>query len=220
MKTLLFLASLLLASSALATTTSCQSGSMMSYLVSGFACQSGSLTFSRFDYQGTGPTASSITVSPLSAFDNEGFQFQGGWSVSSQNGISNSQEAHISYTVQNVGSLIDTLSLSFGSMVSGTGISRVTEQFCLGSSLDNCPNVDQGLVSVTNPGSGFSNRAFFAGVSSIAVSKDIFVNSGANGAASISHITDTFSSPEPLSFVLLGTGLLGITLMRRRLNRR
>jgi hypothetical protein len=221
MKTHLFLASLLLASSALATTTSsCQTGSMMSYLVSGFGCQSGSLTFSGFDYRGTGPSASSITVSPLSVFDNEGFQFQGGWSVSSQNGISNSQEAHISYTVQHVGSLIDTLSLSFGSSVTGTGIASVTEQFCLGYSLDNCPHVNQGLVEVTNPGSGFSNRAFFAGVSSIAVSKDILLISGTNGAASISHVTDTFSSPEPLSFVLLGTGLLGIGLMRRRLNRR
>jgi hypothetical protein len=219
MKTLLIFASLLLTSSvALATTSGCQNGALSSYLVSGFACQSGSLTFSGFDYRGVG--ASSVTVSPISAFDNEGFQFVGAWSAYSQNGVSNSQEAQISYTVQHVGSLIDTLSLSFGSSVYGTGFASVTEQFCLGYSLSGCPHLDQGSVAVTNPGSGFTNQAFFAGVSSIALSKNIYVSSGSNGFASISHVTDTFSSPEPLSFVLLGTGLLGITLMRRRLNRR
>jgi len=216
----LFFASLLLASSALASTTTCQSGSLSSYLVPGFSCQSGSLIFTDFDYRGTGQDAGGILVAPLADFDNEGFKFTGQWNAISHNGVSSSEDSVIQYTVQHVGGLIDTLSLSFGSSVTGTGVASVSEQFCLGASLNTCPQVSQGSVGVTNPGAGFSNKAFFAGVSSISVSKDIKVTSGSNGTASISNVTDTFSSPEPLSFVLLGTGLLGITLMSRRLNRR
>ena len=222
MKTLLLCASLLLASSAFATTTNCQSGSMGSYLASSFACQSGSLIFSDFEYRGTGQdaNASAVSVITLTAPDNEGFQFAGAWSVQSQNGISNSEESQIAYTVERPGGLIDSLSLSFGSIVTGTGTASATEQFCLGASINNCPQISQGSVAVTNPGSGFTDRAFFAGVENIGILGAVTVTSGVNGMASISSVSNTFSAPEPLSFVLLGTGLLGIGLMRRRLDRR
>ena len=220
MKLLVCLASLMLASTAMATTTSCQTGSLASYLASGFSCQSGSLIFTDFGYQGTGRDASSITVDPLTASDDEGFQFQGGWNARSVNGASNSEDSRITYTVQHPGGLIDTLSLAFGSNVSGTGVSTVQERFCLGASVVSCPNADQGSIVLTNPGVTFSNRAFFAGVGTVSVTKEINVTSGVSGTASIASVTDTFSSPEPLSFVLLGTGLLGIGLMRRRLNQR
>jgi len=196
---------------------------MGSYLAeSNFSCQSGSLIFSDFDYRGTGQdaNASSVSVAPLTASDDEGFQFAGGWSVHSQNGISNSEDSQITYTVQHPGGLIDSLSLSFGSIVTGTGAASVNEHFCLGASISNCAQVSQGSVAVTNPGSGFSDRAFFAGVESVGVSNTINVTSGVNGTASISYVGNAFSAPEPLSFVLLGTGLLAIGLMRRRLGRR
>jgi hypothetical protein len=32
-------------------------------------------------------------------------------------------------------------------------------------------------------------------------------------------VTNIFSSPEPLSFVLLGSGLLGLGLLRKRIKR-
>jgi hypothetical protein len=221
MKLLVCFAGLVLASTAaMATTTSCQTGSLSAYLASGFTCQSGSLIFTDFDYQGTGSAASSITVDPLTASDDEGFQFQGGWNTHSVNGASSSEDSQITYTVQHPGGLIDTLSLAFGSSVSGTGVSSVQERFCLGSSLAGCPSAEQGAITLTNPGTMLSNRAFFAGVASVSVTKDISVTSGINGTASIANVTDTFSSPEPLSFVLLGTGLLGIGLMRRRLGQR
>jgi len=220
MKLLVFLATLMLAATAMATTTSCQTGSLSAYLASGFTCQSGSLIFTDFDYQGTGSDASSITVTPLTASGDEGLRFQGGWNAHSVNGASISEDSRITYTVQHPGALIDTLSLAFGSSVSGTGVSSVQERFCLGSSLVGCLTANQGAITLTNPGTMLSNRAFFAGVGSVSLSKDINVTSGINGTASIANVIDTFSSPEPLSFVLLGTGLLGIGLMRRRQRQR
>ena len=156
MKTLVFCASLLLASSALATTSSCQSGSLSSYLVPSFSCQTGSLIFSDFGYRGTGQDASLISVNPITAIDDEGFQFAASWNAQNQNGISNSQDAQIGYTVQSAGGLIDSLTLSFNSMVTGNGTTGVTELFCLGGPISNCPQMNRGSISVTNPGTGFT----------------------------------------------------------------
>jgi len=222
MKTLLLYASFLLASPAFATTTNCPSMPAGSYLETSFACVSGSLLFSDFGYQGTGQVsnASSVSITPLTTPDDEGFQFAGGWSVQSQNGVSSSEDSQISYTVQHPGGLIDSLSLSFSSIVTGTGSANVTEHFCLGAPVNSCPQATGGSVAVTNPGAGFSDRAFFAGVESVGILDSVTVTSGMSGTASISNFGNTFSSPEPLSFVLLGTGLLGIALMRRRLDRR
>jgi hypothetical protein len=222
MKTLLVCASFLLASSAFATTTTCPSMPANSYLETSFACVSGSLIFSDFGYQGTGQVSNpgSVSITPLTTPDAEGFQLTGGWSVQSQNGVSSSEDSQIGYTVQHPGGLIDSLSLSFGSVVTGTGAANVTEQFCLGAPVNSCPQATEGSVAVTNPGSGFTDRAFFAGVESVGVLDSVTVTSGMSGTASISNFSNTFSSPEPLSFVLLGTGLLGVALMRRRLDRR
>jgi hypothetical protein len=220
MKMLVFCAGLLLASSALATTSTCQSGALSSYLVSSFACQTGSLIFSDFDYRGTGQDAASISVTPLTAMDAVGFQFAASWNAQNQFGISNSQDSQISYTVEHAGGLIDSLSLSFNSIVTGTGTAGVTEQFCLGGPISNCPQVNQGAISVTNPGTGFTDQAFFAGVQTVGVSSAVSVISSTNGTARINSFSNTFSSPEPLPFVLLGSGLLGMGLMRRRLVRR
>jgi len=219
MKTVVLCAGLLLASSAFATTSNCQSGSLGSYLLSSFSCQSGSLIFSDFDYRGTGD-ASAVSVTPLTVSDAEGFQFSGGFSTQSWNGTSSSESAEIIYTVEHTGGMIDSLSLSFGSNLTGSGVAGVTEFFCPGGSINNCPEVNQGSVAVTNPGSGFTDRAFFAGVETVGIENAITVNSGINGTASIRSVTNTFSAPEPLSFVLLGTGLLGIGLVLRRLDRR
>lgn len=220
-----FLGLLSLATGALASPTDCQSGMFSSFLAASFACQSGALTFSNFNYSTSATDGAArisdfaILVGRIDAPDTEGLTFSGGWDVSSNRGVLESVDSRIGYAVEDGTSLLDTLRLSFASVVTGSGVASVSEHFCL-NTLYCLGGGDGGDLKVSNPGTGFSNVAFFAGTGLLSVVQDINVRSGVNGSASIQSVTNTFSSPEPLSFVLLGTGLLGIGLMRRRRGKR
>jgi hypothetical protein len=230
MKKILFLilGCLVLAGSAFGSATTCltPTAPYTAYLVMGFTCTSGNLTFSAFGYSASGnPSnlavpATAITVTPQTMTNNEGFQFQAGWSVGSQGTSPNTEDSLITFTVTGY---ITDLHLSFNGSFTGTGRTNVTENYCLNGSgsIANCsgPGQSSGQIQVTNPGNNFNAAVFFAPVTSIAVSKDILVDSGSNGTAAISFVINTFSSPEPLSFVLLGSGLLGLGLLRKRLHK-
>ena len=219
---MIVLASLMLASSAFATSTTCPTGPLSLYLVSGFSCSTNLLTFNAWGYSttatgsGTPIAASGVSVTPILTSGDEGFQFNGPWSVSSVGGGPGTEDSLISFTAS--GTAINDLELFFNGAVTGTGQSGVTENYCLNHSLAGCPNGSAGQIKVTNPPPGFNDHVFFSPAGSVSVSKDILVSTGNGpGSAMISQVINSFSSPEPLSFVLLGSGLLGLGLLRKRI---
>jgi len=221
-KPLLFFifAGLLLSTSAFASSTTCPTGAYTLYLAASFTCTSGNLTFSAFGYSATANPAgavipaSGITVTPQTMDANEGFQFQGGWNTGTQAAsVPGFQDSVVSFTVS-AGRITD-LHLFFNGSQTGTGSASVVETYCLNHAIAGCPMGSSGSISVTNPPPVFNAVVFFAPVTSVSVSKEINVNSGTNGTASISQVINTFSSPEPLSFLLLGSGLLGLGLLRK-----
>jgi hypothetical protein len=221
----LILTGLMLCTSAFASVTTCPTASYTAYLGAGFTCTSGNLAFSAFGYSssanpaGNAIPASGLTVTPQTQDSNEGFQFAGGWNVGTQaGGVASFQDSVVSFTVTS--SVITDLHLFFNGSFTGTGTSSVVESYCLNHVLAGCPAGSSGSISVTNPPPSFNAVVFFAPVTSVSVSKDIHVDSGTNGTASISQVINTFSSPEPLSFVLLGSGLLGLGLLRKRIIKR
>ena len=222
LRTLLTVA--LLASSAFASSTTCPSGDITLYLVPNFSCTSGNLIFSGFSYIGTGNPAggaipaTGVNVSPITVTGAEGFQFVSGWSIGTQSGgVASFQESLIQYVVTDAAGIAGVV-LSFNGAATGTGGATATETFCLNQdTLLGCPAAQLGQVMATNPPTNLSGSVSFPPVIQLAVSKDIIVTSGVDGTASISQVIDQYAQliPEPLPFVLLGSGLIMMGLIRR-----
>ena len=216
------LASVVLAAPALAGLTTCPTGALTLYLVPNFSCQTGNLFFNGFGYTGTGiPSAlaipaSAVTVTPVTTDGSEGFTFSASWNVSTVSGSSTSQVSTITFVVATPVPAITELHLFFDGTHAQTGRDITTENFCLNGSLQSCAAGNSGQISVTDPPPSFSNSAFFASVQSISVSDTISVVSNGNGTAATGNVTSTFDTPEPWTCVLMGSGLLGLGMLRRR----
>jgi hypothetical protein len=225
-------AMVMVSSTALATPTTCVTGSLASYelLNSSGGCIINNLLFDNFSDQESAAgkavalTSSAITVTPDFVSLDEGLQFSASWNVSTPS----SMDSAISFTVQTVNgkATLDDISLSATETQTGSGNSGVIESYCLGSlkATNHCPSSLQ-TISVSNPPANNDGPVTqnYSLVSALSVTKDIDVAAGASGTASISVVNNNYSQigsvPEPISFVLVGVGLLGVGLMRKRSRR-
>ncbi len=229
---------LLFAAIAGATPTACPTGTASIYtstVNSAGGCTEDGLLFSQFNYMPTSTgtaialPASAVGISPLlnSAGDGLGFQIVGGFAATS----GGESDAIFQYEVSalNSSTSLTGISLGFNGTATGTGIANVSENYCAGGTSvppttcgGNLQNIrvqsTQGVNSLTASGN-------LGGVQSVTVSKDIQVNAGTNGTATISSVTNQFqtgaggsgsSTPEPASLFLIGSGLLGLGAIRKR----
>jgi len=163
------------------------------------------------------------------------------WSLAS--GGTHTMDSQFTYTVENTSSpLIDLLQLSLGTNTitanSGNTIT-VTEVFCLGqTTLAGCTAAHQGTISlelttqggtpsetITLP-TGAVNCSTatvgcidgFGTYSTVFVQTDVIldrVNTGGGTTVALNSLTEGFGdAPEPSTFVLLGSALAGVVLLR------
>jgi len=229
---LILCAGLIAIPAAMAAPASCQTGTFASssYGASGFSCTINGLLFDTFgDVNTANPNGltingSNITITPITTTGQEGFMFSFGSSVKNDGSNSTFQDEDITFHVStlNNSNSITSLTLFFNGSFTGTGTSSVTENYCVGHTLVGCPSGGSGQIKVTNPPPSYNDQILIAGgTNSLYVSKDINATSGTNGTANISNVSNTYpggpntSVPEPFTMMLVGSGLVGLGVMRR-----
>lgn len=188
----------------------------------GYQCAIGNLLFS--DFHSSTPSVSPTQIGvqpgyqgpPAPPNTNPGFEFTGPWSVTGT-GANVGEDVNVEFTVTALtGSISDVFIDLINSSIYGAGASvSYTETVC--NSFTGC------TLFVDNPvtGSATDEITLSPAVTSITIDKDLQLNSGANGTATMSAFSNYYSTspvPEPRAVsIVLGLGFLGImAFMKRR----
>jgi hypothetical protein len=176
----------------------------------GFTCHIDGLDFSGWHMTSTTIAPSSVVVTPITTFLNEGFMFSGIPMLVNNmpaGGPNQTEDATIFYNVTDLaGPTLHDIGIQFNGNANGTGTAEFTEGWtCVAP----CTSGTVGLF--VPPNTNTTTGTILTGLtSSLAISKDFQVMTGANGEAAISFIQNTYSQvPEPRLMSLLTLALLG-----------
>lgn len=170
--------------------------------VLGLTCELGGLTFSDFTYAFT-PSVQPVTAVPYVL----------GLAGAPYTNVFGS-EARLTFTVA---PQYDWVDLIMNYSVTGGGIIGISNSVAPGGSITEyactAPFSGSSCPGTTLASLATNQSATFAPQQTIYIHKDIQPPSALGG---MSDFTDSVYTPEPMTFVLLGSGLLGVGLLRRR----
>jgi hypothetical protein len=177
----------------------------------------GDKTFDNFTYinnSGQMPLASEVNVTPILESGNYGIRITGAFADAQGGGLS---DAVLTYrvTASPGRQIVDVHMAADVAIFGDNGFVGVTETFFPEDPLTiiDVFEVKPGFVQLTD------GADLTAPVQSMHVQKDIIAFAGNGSAATLSIIDQTFSQiPEPGCGLLLLSGLVGMTLVRRRVS--
>jgi hypothetical protein len=171
-------------------------------------CTLGSVTFTNFQASAVWADQTGGLWTPVITLVNQVLTYQTGFSGGTATlafltnfdviGMTRPKDILFSYTA--TGNIIGIDGWSGGS--AGTNISEKAYGGANGTT----------LLATLNIGAGQYLETKFGTQTSVTVSKDISIPIG----ASLSEFTQSIETPEPMTFVLIGSGLLALGLVRRR----
>ncbi|MGD0200584.1 MAG: PEP-CTERM sorting domain-containing protein [Bryobacteraceae bacterium] len=223
MKRMLLLGVMLLVVSTLAFATPvCVSDTLADYVLLSGGCTIGSNTFSLWSF---GPTqvnhsgpglapvplgSGDITVTPVVVPGvGLGFTFTGSFAASTNVNQTNALTYVIQYDVTAGPWLIDN------ELTAGSGTISTTGGYLTLSETKTFDQIAEVDIFVSNPGASTS-ATWMPAQSHLVSNTQLGLIAQHGGYVTLDSYTETFSVPEPLSLVLLGSGLLGLGLLRRR----
>jgi hypothetical protein len=202
------------------------SATLLSTLTAGGTITVGDLVFGGFSYLNTGDMPSGSGVNVVTYVDGAGdvgLMFQGAF-IDFLGGAGSDALIGFSVTELDATKNISGATLTGNpTVLGGSGVASVTETF-----LPSDTNLSLSIFSISPGPSKLSDSGTFTvGHSQVIVQKDVLALSATvgGGVPTLSFITQTFHEsknniPEPASFALMSTALVGLWIVRLRRRRR